>query len=145
MKVKVKTVDVVNGNDVMQRIALGITDVPTRYTVLLNDKAIQPVVETYNTVRQSLIEKYADKTEDGQTKTNEAGLVVWREGEEDALKAELDELNKVENELSIKLIPIEKFASVINYDKVDPALVDVIGGDKVLTFAAINQIAWILE
>lgn len=145
MKVKVTNGQIIEGNSVMMRLAAGITDAPVRYAILLNGKAIEPILDTYNTVRQSLIDKYAAKDDDGKAKTTATGIVVWREGEEDALKAELDELNAIENEVSIRPLTIEKLASVINYNRVDPSVIDVVDGDKVLKYEAIDLITWMLE
>ncbi|MCB0083218.1 MAG: hypothetical protein KDE47_19890 [Caldilineaceae bacterium] len=66
-------------------------------------------------------------------------------GDKERLEHEFTELQKMAIEVHITPIKVEKFVSVLDYDKLPPAFVDDVKGDKVLKFDVIQEILWMLE
>lgn len=75
------------------------------YAIAKNMKKIEDELEIYYKEREKLIDKYAEKDENGKIKIDETGFIVFRDTE--GWDKEIKELLAIENDIKIHKFPID--------------------------------------
>lgn len=75
------------------------------YAIAKNLKKIEDELEIYYKEREKLIDKYAEKDENGKVKVDESGFIVFRDKE--GWDKEIEELLAIENDIKIHTFPID--------------------------------------
>ncbi|WP_040209899.1 DUF1617 family protein [Clostridium polynesiense] len=74
------------------------------YALAKNISKIESEIRVYEKERTKLIEKYADKDEEGQVKADEGGQIIFKDPE--GWSKDIRELLAIENDIEIHKFPI---------------------------------------
>ncbi len=140
---KVTNSQIVNGNTAMSMISPAITDNVVRMRLILIDKALEPVLSTYQQVRATIVGKYAQTDDEGKHKT-ENNRYVWKEECAEEASKEVVKLDTAEIDLLFTPISQDALFASIDYSALSPDLVDDINGDKVLKYNILYAISWMI-
>ena len=89
------------------------------YAISKNINKIEFELKAYNTEKAKLVDKYAEKDEEGKLKTNEYGNVPIKSECIDDWNKDMSELLSIENEIDIQMIQLDDLLNV-NYN-ISPA------------------------
>lgn len=94
------------------------------YAISKNINKIECELKAYNTEKTKLIDKYAEKDEEGKLKADEYGNVKIKEKEIEDWNRDITELLSIENEIDIHMIQLNDLLNS-NYN-ISPAELSVI-------------------
>lgn len=94
------------------------------YAISKNVNKIESELKAYNAEKAKLIDKYAEKDEKGELKTNEIGNVILKEEHIEDWNRDIAELLSIENEIDIHMINLDDLLNS-NYN-ISPAELSVI-------------------
>lgn len=102
---KVKNNVLVNSMSAINSLLNKTIDVETEWNLVSNAEEIEKSIKPYYTVRQKLIEKYADKDSEGKAKITE-GKYTFFDSKDNSKKfnEEIEKLNDLEADVNIEKI-----------------------------------------
>ena len=100
IKLKLSNEKIVNDSNTLSTISQKQLPIKASYAIAKNVSKIEVELKIYNTERQKLIEKYAEKGEDGKVKSENGSIRIQKEHIEDWDK-DIKELMAIENEIEI--------------------------------------------
>jgi len=89
----------------LREISKKVLPIKASYAIAKNMKKIEDELEIYYKERDRLIDKYAEKDENGNVKIDETGFIVFRDKE--GWDREIKELLAIENDIKIHKFPID--------------------------------------
>lgn len=89
----------------LMEISKKVLPIKASYAIAKNMKKIEDELEIYYKEREKLIDKYAEKDENGNVKIDETGFIVFRDKE--SWDREIKELLAIENDIKIHKFPID--------------------------------------
>lgn len=89
----------------LREISKKVLPIKASYAIAKNLKKIEDELEIYYKEREKLIDKYAEKDENGNVKIDETGFIVFRDKE--GWDREIKELLAIENDIKIHKFPID--------------------------------------
>lgn len=89
----------------LREISKKVLPIKASYAIAKNMKKIEDELEIYYKERDKLIDKYAEKDENGNVKIDETGFIVIRDKE--SWDREIKELLAIENDIKIHKFPID--------------------------------------
>jgi hypothetical protein len=89
----------------LREISKKVLPIKASYAIAKNMKKIEDELEIYYKEREKLIDKYAEKDENGNVKIDETGFIVFRDKE--SWDREIKELLAIENDIEIHKFPID--------------------------------------
>lgn len=89
----------------LMEISKKVLPIKASYAIAKNMKKIEDELEIYYKEREKLIDKYAEKDENGNIKIDETGFIVFRDKE--GWDREIKELLAIENDIKIHKFPID--------------------------------------
>ena len=93
--------------------------VKVAYAITKNINKINTELKAYNKEKAKLIDKYAEKDEEGKLKADEFGNVTLKEEHREDWDKDIKELLSIENEIDIHMIQLD---DLLNYDyNISPA------------------------
>ena len=95
---------IVNTINVLGELNNAKLPVKVAYAITKNINKINTELKAYNEEKVKLIDKYAEKDEKGELKTNEIGNVILEEEHIEDWNREIAELLSIENEIDIHMI-----------------------------------------
>ena len=100
---------------------LNNTQLPIKvaYAISKNINKIECELKAYNTEKAKLIDKYAEKDEEGKLKVDEYGNVNIKEAHKEEWNRDIKELLSIENEIDIHMIQLDDLLNA-NYN-ISPA------------------------
>ena len=106
MKIKLSNERLVNDASKLKEVAQRQLPVKASYAIAKNINKIESELKIYNKEREKLIDKYAEKDEEGKIVSYENGNVKFKEDCIELWNKNVDELLKIENEVEIHKFPI---------------------------------------
>ena len=108
IKLKLSNEKIVNDSNTLSTISQKQLPIKASYAIAKNVSKIEVELKIYNTERQKLIEKYAEKGEDGKVKSENGSIKIQKEHIEDWNK-DMKELMAIENEIDIHKFSMNEF------------------------------------
>ncbi len=115
---------IVNTINVLGELNNAKLPVKVAYAITKNINKINTELKAYNEEKVKLIDKYAEKDEKGELKTNEIGNVILKEEHIEDWNRDIAELLSIENEIDIHMINLDDLLNS-NYN-ISPAELSVI-------------------
>lgn len=119
MKIKLTNERIVNTINVLGELNNAKLPVKVAYAITKNINKINTELKAYNEEKVKLIDKYAEKDEKGELKTNEIGNVILKEEHIEDWNRDIAELLSIENEIDIHMIQLDDLLNA-NYN-ISPA------------------------
>ena len=104
--IKVKLIDLLNSAGVLQRLTTIDFKAKTSWQLYKLISAAEKEIGTFQDTRMKVVQKYAEKDENGEPIVNENEYKI-AEGQMDAFTNEINELLMSEVELNVSPIPLE--------------------------------------
>lgn len=101
MKVKLSNERLLNDVPQLGELINKHLPVKVSYAIAKNVAKINSELKTYTDLRAKLIEKHAEKEEDGKIKSDESGQLIFKEGCKEQWEKDIKELLDIENEIDI--------------------------------------------
>ena len=98
---------IVNTINVLGELNNAKLPVKVAYAITKNINKINTELKAYNEEKVKLIDKYAEKDEKGELKTNEIGNVILKEEHIEDWNRDIAELLSIENEMDIHMIQLD--------------------------------------
>lgn len=98
---------IVNTINVLGELNNAKLPVKVAYAITKNINKINSELKAYNEEKTKLIDKYAEKDEEGELKTNEIGNVILKEEHIEDWNRDIGELLSIENEIDIHMIQLD--------------------------------------
>ena len=115
---------IVNTINVLGELNNAKLPVKVAYAITKNINKINSELKAYNEEKTKLIDKYAEKDEEGELKRNEIGNVILKEEHIEEWNRDIAELLSIENEIDIHMIQLD---DLLNSDySISPAELTVI-------------------
>jgi len=108
IKLKLSNEKIVNDTQMLSTISQKQLPVKVSYAIAKNISKIEAELKIYNAERQKLIEKYAEKDENGKVKSENGSIRIQKEFVEDWNK-DIKELLAIENDIDIHKFKLSEF------------------------------------
>ena len=105
---KLSNEKIVNDSNILGAISQKQLPVKVSYAIAKNISKIQTELKIYNAEREKLIQKYAEKGEDGKIKSENGSIRIQKEFIENWNK-DIKELLAIENEIDIHKFSMSEF------------------------------------
>ena len=107
MKLTLSNERIVNTIDVLGELNNAKLPVKVAYAITKNINKINSELKAYNKEKVKLIDKYAEKDEEGKLKVDENGNVPLKEEYIEDYNRDIKELLSIENEIDIHMIKLD--------------------------------------
>ena len=124
MKLNLSNERIVNTINTLGKLNNAQLPIKVAYAISKNVNKIESELKAYNAEKAKLIDKYAEKDEKGELKTNEIGHVIRKEEHIEDWNRDIAELLSIENEIDIHMINLDDLLNS-NYN-ISPAELVVI-------------------
>ena len=124
MKLNLSNERIVNTINTLGKLNNAQLPIKVAYAISKNVNKIESELKAYNAEKAKLIDKYAEKDEKGELKTNEIGNVILKEEHIEDWNRDIAELLSIENEIDIHMINLDDLLNS-NYN-ISPAELVVI-------------------
>lgn len=98
---------IVDSLSTLKTIAQKQLPVKVSYAISKNISKIESILNIYNKEKEKLLEKYGEKDEEGQLKSNEYGQIVINKSCEKDWEKDINDLLEIENEIDIHKFSID--------------------------------------
>lgn len=124
MKLNLSNERIVNTINTLGKLNNAQLPIKVAYAISKNVNKIESELKAYNAEKAKLIDKYAEKDEKGELKTNEIGNVILKEEHIEDWNRDIAELLSIENEIDIHMINLDDLLNS-NYN-ISPSELSVI-------------------
>ena len=124
MKLNLSNERIVNTINVLGELNNAKLPVKVAYAITKNINKINTELKAYNEEKAKLIDKYAEKDEEGKLKVDENGIIPLKEEHIEDYNRDIKELLSIENEIDIDMINLDDLLNS-NYN-ISPADLSVI-------------------
>ena len=107
MKLNLSNERIVNTINTLGKLNNAQLPIKVAYAISKNVNKIESELKAYNAEKAKLIDKYAEKDEKGELKTNEIGNVILKEEHIEDWNRDIAELLSIENEMDIHMIQLD--------------------------------------
>ena len=130
MKLTLSNERIVNTINVLGELNNAKLPVKVAYAITKNINKINTELKAYNEEKAKLIDKYAEKDEEGKLKVDENGIIPLKEEHIEDYNRDIKELLSIENEIDIHMINLDDLLnSNYNISPADLSAIDFMIND----------------
>ena len=111
--IKIKLNDVVNATETLNKIMQQSFKGSLAFKIARLARELDKEMQTFNTERQKIIQKYGEKDENGELKIDEKGLVKFSKTNLKEINEEFNSLLDTDLEINVDKLPID---SIDNFE-----------------------------